>query len=137
MFCNFLSICASAHIWDARVSSRKNNLPLSDRMMEVVAARFRALGEPLRLRILQVLEEGEASVGEIAERLEANQSNVSRHLRNIHDAGLVARRREGSNIFYSISDPTVLKICRLVCERAEKDVRNEFAEITSTRSRQS
>lgn len=106
-------------------------------MMEVVAARFRALGEPLRLRILQVLEEGEASVGEIAERLEANQSNVSRHLRNIHDAGLVARRREGSNIFYSISDPTVLKICRLVCERAEKDVRNEFAEITSTRSRQS
>ena len=124
-------------MWEARVSSRKQNLPLSDRMMEVVAARFRALGEPLRLRILQVLEEGEAPVGEIAERLEANQSNVSRHLQNLHDAGLVARRREGSNIFYSMSDPTVLKICRLVCERAEEDVRNEFAEITSTRSRQS
>jgi DNA-binding transcriptional ArsR family regulator len=106
-------------------------------MMEVVAARFRALGEPLRLRILQVLEEGEAPVGEIAERLEANQSNVSRHLQNLRDAGLIARRREGSNIFYSISDPTVLKICRLVCERAEADFRNEFAEITSTRSRQS
>jgi DNA-binding transcriptional ArsR family regulator len=95
------------------MSSRKQNLPLSDRMMDVVAARFWSLGEPLRLRIVQVLQEGEAPVGEIAERLEANQSNVSRHLQNLHDAGLVARRRDGSSIFYSISDPTVLKICRL------------------------
>lgn len=118
------------------MSSRKQNLPLSDRMIEVVAARFRALGEPLRLRILQVLEEGEAPVGEITERLGANQSNVSRHLQNLHDAGLVGRRRDGSNILYSISDATVLKICRLVCERAEEDARNEFAEITSKRPRQ-
>lgn len=105
-------------------------------MLELVAARFRALGEPLRLRILQVLEQGDAPVGEVAERLNATQSNVSRHLQNLHDAGLVGRRREGSNIFYSISDPTVLKICRLVCARAEEDARNEFADITSSRSRQ-
>jgi DNA-binding transcriptional ArsR family regulator len=105
-------------------------------MLEVVAARFRALGEPLRLRILQVLELGEAPVGEIVERLEANQSNVSRHLQNLYDAGLVGRRREGSNIFYSISDPTVSKICRLVCDRAEEDARHQLAELTGKRSRQ-
>lgn len=118
------------------MSSRKQTLPLSDRMVEVVAVRFRALGEPHRLRILQVLEAGEAAVGEIAERLKANQSNVSRHLQNLYDAGLVGRRREGSNILYSISDPTVLKICRLVCARAEEDARNELADMTSTHSRQ-
>jgi DNA-binding transcriptional ArsR family regulator len=115
---------------------RKQNLPLSDRMLEVVAARFRALGEPLRLRILQVLEAGEAAVGDIVERLEANQSNVSRHMQNLYDAGLVGRRRAGSNIFYSISDPTVLKICRIVCERAEDDARHELAELMIKRSRQ-
>ena len=119
------------------MSGLKQNLPLSDRMLEVVAARFRALGEPHRLRILQVLEEGESAVGEITERLRANQSNVSRHLQNLHDAGLVGRRREGSNILYSISDPTVLKICHLVCARAEEDARNELAEMTRTRSRTS
>src|SRR5688500_12628375 len=110
-------------------------MPLSDRMLEVVAARFRALGEPHRLRILQVLEEGGAAVGEITEGLDANPSNVSRHLQSLYDAGLVGRRREGSNIFYSISDPTVLNICQLVCARAEKDARNELADMTRTSSR--
>ena len=117
------------------MSSRKQNLPLSDRMLEVVAARFKALGEPHRLRILQVLEDGEAAVGELTERLKASQSNVSRHLQSLYDAGLVGRRREGSKIFYSISDPTVLKICHLVCARAEEDARNELADITSTQFR--
>ncbi len=117
------------------MASRKQNLPLSDRMLEVVAARFRALGEPLRLRILQVLEAGEAAVGEIVERLEASQSNVSRHLQSLYEAGLVGRRREGSNILYSIADPAVLKICRIVCERAEEDARHELAELTIRRSR--
>jgi DNA-binding transcriptional ArsR family regulator len=123
-------------MWEVVVSSRTGKLPLSDRMLEVVAARFRALGEPHRLRILQVLEAGEAAVGEIAQRLKANQSNVSRHLQSLYDAGLVGRRREGSNIFYSISDPTVLKICHLVCARAEENARNELAEMTTTRSRE-
>jgi DNA-binding transcriptional ArsR family regulator len=122
-------------MWEAPWVSRKQNLPLSDRMLEVVAARFRALGEPLRLRILQVLEAGEAPVRHLVERLEANQSNVSRHLQNLYDAGLVGRRREGSHILYSISDPTVLKICRIVCERAEKDARQELAELTIKRTR--
>lgn len=117
------------------MSSRKRNPPLSNRMMEVVAARFRALGEPLRLRILQVLEPGEAPAGEIAERVGANQSNVSRHLQNLHDAGLVGRRREGINIVYSISDPTILKICQLVCKRVEEDARNELAEMAGKRVR--
>jgi DNA-binding transcriptional ArsR family regulator len=117
--------------------NRKQALALSDRMIEHVAARFRALGEPLRLRILQVLEAGEATVSDIVMRLDANQSNVSRHLHNLHDAGLVGRRREGSNVFYFVSDPTVLKICRLVCERAEEDARNQLAELAYVPSRRS
>ena len=113
----------------------KQRLPLSERMVEVIAARFRALGEPHRLRILQVLEEGEAAAGEITERLTANQSNVSRHLQSLYEAGLVGRRREGNKVLYSIADPTVLEICQLVCAGVEKDARNEAAALGSGRSR--
>jgi len=130
-----MSICAYTHIEEGCVPGRKKSLPFSDRMLEVIAARFRALSEPNRLRILQALEAGEATVGEIAERLEANQSNVSRHLQSLHEAGLVGRRREGSSVFYAISDPTVLEICRLVCAGVEADARKELAEMTRPRSR--
>jgi DNA-binding transcriptional ArsR family regulator len=110
----------------------KRKLPLTDRMMELVAARFRALSEPVRLRILQVLEESEMTVGGIVESLGANQSNVSRHLQSLHDAGLVGRRREGSNVIYFIADPTVGRICEIVCRRAEEEVRAQLAELGAT-----
>jgi DNA-binding transcriptional ArsR family regulator len=96
-------------------------LPLSDRMIEHVARRFRLLGEPMRLRILQVLESGEHSVNDLAAKLGTSQPNVSRHLHAMYDGGLLGRRRDGTSIFYSIGDPMVLRLCSLVCEgqRAE------------------
>ena len=98
-------------------------LPLSDRIIELVARRFRMLGEPVRLRILQVLETGERSVGDVTAELGANQSNISKHLQALYDAGLLNRRREGNSIYYSIADPVVMKLCRLVCRGAEQDAR--------------
>lgn len=114
---------------------KRNRLPLTDKMMEVIAARFRALGEPLRLRILQVLESGETTVNDIVDALGATQSNVSRHLQNLYDTGLVGRRREGSNVYYFISDPAVLKICEIVCQRAEQDMRAQLSDLQSRRTR--
>ena len=93
---------------------------MGDKMADLVARRFRALGEPYRLRILQELETGEKSVGQLVEQLEGNQPNVSKHLQRLHDAGLVNRRRIGTSIVYSISDPMIFSLCELVC-RSETD----------------
>jgi DNA-binding transcriptional ArsR family regulator len=98
-------------------------------MLELVAARFRTLGEPQRLRILQVLETGEKSVSEVMECVGGQQSNTSRHLQTLFDAGLVARRRSGSSVLYSISDPTVFRLCAIVCHSAEEEVSRKLSEL--------
>jgi DNA-binding transcriptional ArsR family regulator len=90
--------------------------PLTDAMIESVARRFRVLGEPQRLRILQILKRGPQTVTQVAAALGLSQPNVSRHLQSLYDAGALGRRREGNTIFYSVSDPVMFKLCDLVCD---------------------
>ena len=101
---------------------------LTESMTEVVAKRFRALGEPMRLRILQALEDGEKPVGDIVDLLEASQPNISKHLKALCQEGLVNRRREGLNVCYSIADPMVFKLCALICRSAVEQSRAQLAE---------
>ncbi len=110
-------------------------LPLSDKMVALVARRFRTMGDPLRLRILQTLECGEAPVHHLVVATGATQSNVSRHLQVLHDAGLVSRRRDGNFVFYGIADPMVLQLCRLVCRSAERDARQQVRQFQRDRQR--
>ena len=102
---------------------------MSEKMLDLVARRFRTLGEPYRLRILQELEAGEKSVGELVAALDGNQPNVSKHLQILSDAGLIGRRREGTSIFYAISDPMVFRLCTLVCGSEAEKSRREFEEL--------
>ena len=102
---------------------------MSEKMLDLVARRFRTLGEPYRLRILQELEAGEKSVGNLVVALDGNQPNVSKHLQILSDAGLICRRREGTSIFYAISDPMVFKLCALVCNSETEKSRREFEEL--------
>lgn len=104
-------------------------ISLTEGMLELVARRFRLLGEPIRIRILQVLESGEHTVNQIVGALDANQSNVSKHLGILHDGGLVGRRKQGNSIYYSIADPVIFKLCELVCRSATDDLRSRFAEV--------
>lgn len=108
---------------------------MSDKMLDLVARRFRTLGEPYRLRILQVLEAGERSVGELVAELDGNQPNVSKHLQILSDAGLIGRRREGTTIFYAISDPMVFKLCALVCSSEAQKSRREFEALAGQATR--
>jgi DNA-binding transcriptional ArsR family regulator len=80
-----------------------------------VAQRFRVLGEPMRIRLLDRLREGEATVGELQQVLGASQQNVSKHLGILHAAGMVARTKQGNQVRYSISDPSVFELCEQVC----------------------
>lgn len=89
--------------------------PLPDSLVELIARRFRVIGEPMRIRLLDRLREGDASVQELTEATGAGQQNVSKHLGTLHDAGIVARRKEGTRTVYSIADPSVLELCEHVC----------------------
>ena len=101
------------------IRNNVNQAPTFEQMpaaaLEMVAARFRALGEPLRLRILQSLEEGELSVSVLARVVGTTQPNISKHLRVLQQSGLIARRQVGATAYYSICDPSVRELCDLVC----------------------
>jgi ArsR family transcriptional regulator len=90
-----------------------------------VAHRFKVLGEPGRLRLVQCLMEGEKSVGTLVKEAGLNQANASRHLHSLVEAGLLARRKEGNFVFYSIRDPSVYELCDLVCRSLRERHREE------------
>lgn len=96
----------------------KQKLALTEGLIELAAQRFRLLGEPMRLRILRVLEAGERSVTELTGAVGSNQPNISRHLQALYEGGIVKRRRDGNTIYYSIADPVVFQLCDLVCKSA-------------------
>jgi len=89
--------------------------PLPDPWVELVAQRFRVLGEPMRIKLLDRLREGAASVGELQEALGASQQNVSKHLAILHGAAMVSRTKEGNRVLYAISDPSIFELCDQVC----------------------
>jgi len=89
---------------------------LSDDVLELIATRFRVLGEPMRLRILHALGERELSVSELVGQTGGSQANVSKHLGVLQESGLVSRRKEGLNAFYHIADKTIFQLCETVCD---------------------
>ena len=93
---------------------------LTPEALGLIAGRFRVLAEPMRLRILHALAAGEMTVGELVETLEAGQANVSKHLSLLLDAGVVRRRKEGLNAFYSIGDESIFRLCELVCSSLDE-----------------
>jgi DNA-binding transcriptional ArsR family regulator len=89
--------------------------PLSGELAEQIAQRFRVLGEPMRIGILDLLRDGETSVQELTDRLGTTQQNVSKHLGVLHGAGIVSRRRDGTRALYAIADDSVFELCETVC----------------------
>jgi len=96
--------------------------PLPDSLVEVIADRLRALGEPMRIRILNRLRGGEATIGELAEMLATSQQNVSRHLGILAQAGLVAREKHANSVRCRIADETVVELCEQVCGGLRRQV---------------
>ena len=95
---------------------------LSEANAQFIAERFKALGDPMRLRLLQALRGGERSVGDLAERTGGGQANVSKHLQVLFQQGYVERRKEGTTIWYRITDPEVFTMCELVCGGLEEEL---------------
>ena len=97
--------------------------PFPDELVELIARRFRVLGEPMRIRILDRLRAGEATVGELSDALSASQQNVSKHLAVLTDAGMLGRRKERNHVYYRIADDGVFALCDQVCGSVEQQLR--------------
>lgn len=83
-------------------------------MFESVARYFSVLGEPTRLKILSVICGGEQCVSDIIQATGLAQANISRHLGLMYQAGLLSRRREGTLVFYRVSDRHAGELCRSI-----------------------
>lgn len=97
-------------------------IELTESNAAAIAERFKALAEPLRLRLLQALRNGEASVGDLVTRTGAGQANVSKHLQVLFQQGYVDRRKDGTTMWYRVSDPNVFAMCELVCGGLEEEL---------------
>jgi DNA-binding transcriptional ArsR family regulator len=94
--------------------------PLSAELAEVIARRFRLLGEPMRIRLLDRLQSGEASVQELAAAVGTTQQNVSKHLGVLAEAGVLGRRKQGNFVYYSVIDEGIWQLCDDVCGSVER-----------------
>jgi ArsR family transcriptional regulator len=98
---------------------------IPDEFLDLMAEKFRMLSDATRLAILRALMQGERNVTQVVEETGRNQANVSKHLKMLADAGLVARRKDGLQVFYRLDDPLVERLCKLVCETIVQEAREE------------
>lgn len=107
------------------MSAPRAHLRLSDEALTLVAARFKALSEPVRLKLIIALEDGERNVTELVGATGHTQTNVSRQLQILAEAGILSRRKSGVSVFYRIADPAIFELCRHVCGGLERDFRRK------------
>ncbi len=86
-----------------------------DRVFESAAELFGLLSTPVRLKIISAVCNGERNVSELLEQIETTQPNMSQHLATLYRAGVLSKRREGTQIFYRLQSERVAVLCRAVC----------------------
>lgn len=99
-------------------------------LMVRVAERLRILGQPVRLRLVELLTDGPATPQELSDALGLSQQNVSKHLLSLHRAGVVSRRPDGANVFYAVADPSAVTILGLTVDSVSVYLR-ELAKLAS------
>jgi DNA-binding transcriptional ArsR family regulator len=97
-------------------------IKLTPDVLALIADRLKALAEPARLEILNVLRNGELTVSEIVEATGLAQANVSKHLQLLHAQGFVSRRKDGLFTYYAVADRFVFKLCELMCDSLDETV---------------
>ncbi len=104
---------------------------MSDNQVDEAARLFAILSEPSRLRLLRTLMGGTRTVSELIEETGMKQGNVSKHLGVLLDARFVAKEKDGNFALYSIADPNLFALCKLMCGRIEEDAKRRLKELRS------
>ncbi|MES2524813.1 MAG: metalloregulator ArsR/SmtB family transcription factor [Gemmatimonadota bacterium] len=94
---------------------------MSPEIIELVAGRFRALAEPARLHLMNLLRSEEYTVSDLADASGMSTANVSKHLQVLHGAAFVARRKEGLHVFYRIASDDVFHLCDIMCGQLDAE----------------
>lgn len=89
-----------------------------------VAERLRILGQPVRLRLVELLMDGSSTPQELSDQLGLSQQNVSKHLLSLHRAGVVSRTPDGANVFYALTDPSAVTILQLSVDAVSGHLRD-------------
>ena len=108
--------------------------PIPADLAELIAQRLRVIGDPIRIRTLDVLRDGERSVAEIADALGTSQQNTSKHLGVLLQAGIVSRRKVGTSAFYAVADAGVYELCEQVCGGLQAQLAELHALVNPTTS---
>jgi DNA-binding transcriptional ArsR family regulator len=103
------------HLFRVILMQTVNHVP--QEVVQQVSEYFSILSEPMRLRILNLLREGEKCVQELVEATATSQANVSKHLKVMLQAGILSRRSEGTSAYYKVEDELIFELCNLVCDR--------------------
>lgn len=97
---------------------------LTPEVLVLVSERFKALGEPARLCLLNALRGGERTVSDLVNETALGQANTSKHLQVLYAAGLVSRRREGPHVWYAIADDRIWRLCDIMCDQLQATSRS-------------
>lgn len=100
---------------------------MPDSLRRFKADIFQALAHPTRIAILDLLRQGELTVGTFAERLELEQANLSQHLAVLRAKQMVTTRRAGNQVFYAVRDPLIWKVLDLMLRYFQKQVGESMA----------
>jgi len=99
--------------------------PVPHEVVHQLSEYFSVLGEPTRLRILNLLRDGEKCVQDLVEETESSQANVSKHLKVMVQAGILSRRSEGNQAYYKVEDELIFELCNLVCDRLARRIEQQ------------
>ena len=92
-----------------------------DHVFDKAAEMFRVMSAPMRLKIISCLCDGEQNVTYLLSKIATTQPNMSQHLHTLYKAGVLAKRRDGVQIHYSIANEQIVNLCKVVCMQVEAD----------------
>lgn len=96
---------------------------MQDTLRRFKADIFQALAHPTRIAIIELLEGGELSAGELIEKLGMEQANISQHLAVLRAKQLVVKRKAGNQVFYAVRDPIIIKVLALMRRYFQKHLK--------------
>jgi DNA-binding transcriptional ArsR family regulator len=107
-----------------RPSKKKRaELDKPDHVFDKAAELFRVMSAPMRLKIISCLCDGEQNVSYLLGKITTTQPNMSQHLNTLYKAGVLAKRRDGVQIHYSIANEQIVNLCKAVCVQVEDESR--------------